>query len=66
VPVLPAALCLADRDPGMQGQAKGADMAKEQIGSAEETRLRILVERMVRAGASEAAITQAVREASLR
>jgi hypothetical protein len=41
-------------------------MAKEQTGAAEERRLMILVESMVRAGASEAAITQAVREASLR
>ena len=39
-------------------------MAKEQIDAAQEARLRMLVERMVRAGASEAAITQAVCEAS--
>jgi hypothetical protein len=41
-------------------------MGKEQIGAAEEARLRILIERMVREGASEAAVTRAVREASLR
>ena len=41
-------------------------MGKEEIGAAEEARLRILIERMVRAGASEAAVTRAVREASLR
>jgi hypothetical protein len=51
---------------GPDDQAKGGHMGKEQIGAAEEARLRILIERMVREGASEAAVTRAVREASLR
>ena len=66
VPVLPAARCLAGRDPDMQDQAKGTQMVKKQLGAAEEARLMILVEQMVRAGASEEAITEAVREASRR
>ena len=41
-------------------------MGKERIGAAEEARLRMLIERMVREGASEAAVTRAVREASRR
>ena len=41
-------------------------MAKKQLGAAHEARLMILVEQMVRAGASEEAITEAVREASRR
>ncbi len=49
-----------------EDNAKGGHMGKEQIGAAEEARLRILIERMVREGASEAAVTRAVREASLR
>ena len=47
-------------------EAKGARLAKKQLGAAHEARLMILVEQMVRAGASEEAITEAVREASRR
>jgi hypothetical protein len=51
---------------GAENKAKGGHMGKEQVGAAEEARLRILIERLVRAGASEAEVTRAVREASLR
>jgi hypothetical protein len=36
------------------------------IGLAEETRLRILIEQLVREGKSDEAITKAVREATAR
>jgi hypothetical protein len=49
----------------MQGEAKESHVAERRSGAAEEARLRILVERMVREGESEAAIAKAVREASL-
>ena len=40
-------------------------MAKQQSSAADEARLKILVERMVREGKSEAEIAKAAREAAL-
>ena len=50
----------------MQLETKGSRVPEtRRIGPAEEARLRILIEQMVREGMSEDAITKAVREATL-
>jgi hypothetical protein len=50
----------------MQTERKGHQLPEpRRLGSADEARLRILIERMVREGRSENAITKAVREAML-
>ncbi len=50
----------------MQSETKGSQIQEtRRIGPADEVRLRILIERMVREGRSEHAITKAVREATL-
>ena len=50
----------------MQSETKGSQVPEtRRIGPADEVRLRILIERMVREGMSENAITKAVREATL-
>ena len=49
-----------------QHETKGCRLPEtRRIGPADEARLRILIERMVRAGMGEDAIAKAVREATL-
>jgi hypothetical protein len=74
VPILPrrGALAQSDLDEGrmeertLQHMTKGSRLPEtRRIGPADEDRLRILIERMVREGRCDDAIAKAVREAML-